>query len=152
MITISIIGLDQFVVAKYSLEHTKPLANLFETPMDNLNFYAPNCSFYHAGIDQTSWNTLVRVHAPKQYEALEDKISKYLLSTLAEFSINIAIEFFYYLPRNRHEFVNPEYPRFMTHENIVDIEHDDEDEDDEIDDEEEIYDGNVFAGIEDKIK
>ena len=53
MITISILGLDQFVVGRYSREHSADLANLFESDENLLNFYAPNamgCAFCASGL------------------------------------------------------------------------------------------------------
>ncbi|NCA97287.1 MAG: hypothetical protein EOM77_03800 [Bacteroidia bacterium] len=146
MITITIIGLDQYAIGTYSQLHTKKLADLFEVKSDELFFYAPNSFFYHEGVDQTSWNTLVRVHAPRQVEILENKITTYLLSTLIEFGINITIEFFYFDMKNSHTHINNQYPRFITEQNnvVIDDEHEEE--------EEEIYEGNVFADIEEKTK
>lgn len=146
MITISILGLDQYAVGTYSREHTKALADLFEVPTSEINFYAPNSFFFHNGVDQTSWNTLVRVHAPEQVHVVEEKVVAYLTSSLMAMTINIAIEFFYYDKKHRHEYLNQQYPRFITEENSVVVDEENED------DEQEIYDGNVFADIEEKNK
>ncbi|MDD3207267.1 MAG: hypothetical protein PHD98_03035 [Bacilli bacterium] len=153
MITISILGLDQYAIGTYSAEHTKNLANLFEVKTSDISFYAPNCFMYHEGIDQTSWNTLIRVHAPRPFEKIEDKITSYLFKTLADVAINIAVEFYYYEQKNRHEHINKEYPRFITDANavVVDDEHNHDDEHDH-DDDDELFEGNIFEGIEDIIK
>jgi len=145
MITISFLGLDQYLVGKYSAEHTKNLADLFEADRAAINFYAPNCYFYHEGVDQTAWNTLIRVHAPKQYAPLEEKVAKYLLETTAEIAINVAVEFCYYDQKARHELLNDDYPRFITEANAVHV-HDEEGEDES----EELFEGDIFAGIEGK--
>lgn len=146
MITISLIGLDQYAAATYSKENTKKLADLFEVSTNDIFFYAPNSFYYHDGVDQTSWNTLVRVHAPEQVRGLQSKVADYLTKTLMAMSINIAIEFSYFDSKSRHEYFNREYPRFITEANAVVV--DEEHEEDE--DEEEIYDGNVFAEFEKK--
>ncbi|MFA7378597.1 MAG: hypothetical protein GX816_01415 [Erysipelotrichia bacterium] len=143
MITISILGLDQYAIGTYSAEHTKNLANLFEIKTSDISFYAPNCFMYHEGVDQTSWNTLIRIHAPRQFDQFEDKITTYLFKTLADIAINIAVEFYYYDQNNRHERINKEYPRFITDANVVEIEDKHEHDDDEL------FDGNIFEGIED---
>ncbi len=98
---------------------------------------------YHEGVDQTSWNTLIRIHAPRQFDQFEDKITTYLFKTLADIAINIAVEFYYYDQNNRHERINKEYPRFITDANVVEIEDKHEHDDDEL------FDGNIFEGIED---
>ena len=82
MITISVIGLDQYVVGHYSKQHSKNLAALFETSEDNISFIAPDCYIFHNGVEQTSWNSIVRVTAPRQFEKLEANVAKYLLKTL----------------------------------------------------------------------
>ena len=143
MITISILGLDQYAIGTYSAEHTKNLANLFEIKTSDISFYAPNCFMYHEGVDQTSWNTLIRIHAPRQFDQFEHKITTYLFKTLADIAINIAVEFYYYDQNNRHERINKEYPRFITDANVVEIEDKHEHDDDEL------FDGNIFEGIED---
>jgi len=143
MITISILGLDQYAIGTYSAEHTKNLANLFEIKTSDISFYAPNCFMYHEGVDQTSWNTLIRIHAPRQFDQFKDKITTYLFKTLADIAINIAVEFYYYDQNNRHERINKEYPRFITDANVVEIEDKHEHDDDEL------FDGNIFEGIED---
>lgn len=146
MITISILGLDQYVVGHYSGDNTKNLANLYEVSEDDISFYAPNCYMFHNGVEQTSWNTLVRVHAPEKYKVFESKISQYLLNTLKNFSINVAVEFFYYDGDHRYEYINKAYPRFLSEDNLVNV------EEEELEDGEELYEGNIFEGYEDKLE
>lgn len=145
MVTISIYGLDQYTVGHYSKIHTKNLANLLEVNEDDVCFYAPNCYVFHNGVEQTSWNTIVKVNAPENCEANEAKIAKYLLETLKEFSINLAVEFYYYHRHHRYEHINSEYPRFIKEDNIVNA-------DDEYDEDEELYEGNIFEGLEEKLE
>ncbi len=144
MITISILGLDQYVIGHYSKDHTKNIANLFETEMGNISFYAPDCYVFHNGVEQTSWNTIVRIHAPKEYAPFEENVAKYLLKTLKEFTINLSIEFYYYDKCHRHEYVNKEYPHFLTENNIVSV------EEDELKDGEELCEDNMFEGFDEK--
>lgn len=144
MVTISIYGLDQYVVGHYSKEHTKNLASLFEVDDNDVVFYSPNAYVFHNGVEQTSWNTIVKVNAPEQCENLEDKVANYIIKTLKEFSIHLVVEFSYYHKHHRYEFVNKEYPRFISEENVVNV------EDEEYQEDEEIYDGNMFEGFEEK--
>ena len=122
MITISIYGLDQFTVGHYSGEHTANLAQLFETKEDNISFYSPNAYVFHNGVEQTSWNAIVKVNAPEKYEVLEEKVARYLMETLKEFSINVTVEFYYYHSHHRYEHINKEYPRFIKDDNLVNVE------------------------------
>ena len=144
MVTISIYGLDQYVVGHYSKEHTKNLASLLEVDENDVVFYSPNAYVFHNGVEQTSWNTIVKVNAPEQCEKLEDKVANYIIQTLKEFSIHLVVEFSYYHKHHRYEFVNKEYPRYISEENVVNV------EDEEYQEGEEIYDGNMFEGFEEK--
>jgi hypothetical protein len=166
MITISVLGLDQYVVGHYSKDHTKNLASLFECDEDDLSFYAPNSVLFHNGVDQTSWNCLVIVRAPEKYEAVEKNVADYILKTLSEFSINVEMEFAYYCDEHHYEKTNDDYPRFIAEDNIVQTE-EEEDEEDEHEDGEadprdradldpndpnQLYLGNSFDHIEEKIE
>ena len=144
MVTISIYGLDQYVVGHYSKEHTANLASLFEVDEKDIVFYAPNAYVFHNGVEQTSWNTIVKVNAPEQCEKLEDKVANYITKTLKEFSIHLVIEFYYYHKHHRYEYVNKEYPRYISEENVVNV------EDEEYQEGDEIYEGNMFEGFEEK--
>ena len=178
MITISILGLDQFVVGHYSKEHTANIAQICESSEDLINFYAPNSMVFHNGVEQTSWNTIVIVRAPKQYQAVEKDFADYLLRTLSDFSINIELEFHYFEPGHHYEKVNPQYPRYIASENIgkgdedtpfefgeqpdemegdITCEHDHDhcscghDHHHEHEEEPEVYLGNAFEGFEEKL-
>lgn len=177
MITISFLGLDQFVVGHYSKDHTKALASLFETSEDDINFYAPNSMVFHNGAEQTSWNLIVVVKAPIKFKPFEKNVAKYLLDTLSLFSINIELEFEYYDSSSRYEKINKDYPRYIKEENIKEVDvtfdhdedecedeqcschHHDEDEpnpadraDLDYDDPNQIYLGNAFEGFEEKLE
>ena len=144
MVTISIYGLDQYVVGHYSKDHSANIASLLEVDETDLVFYSPNAYVFHNGIEQTSWNTIVKVNAPEECEKLEDKVANYILKTLKEFTIHLVVEFSYYHKHHRYEFVNKEYPRYISEENVVNV------DDEEYQGEEEIYDGNMFEGFDEK--
>lgn len=166
MITISVLGLDQYIVGHYSKEHTANLASLFETTDDNISFYAPNAMVFHNGVEQTSWNTIVIVKAPHQFKPFENKVASYLLSTISPddnpFSINCSVEFEYYDEGTRYEKYNETYPRFITFENVVEPDYGEEDDDCDCDprdhaeldynDENQIYLGDTFEGLDEKIE
>lgn len=167
MILISVLGLDQFVVGHYSKEHTANLAELFETSADDINFYAPSSMIFHNGVEQTSWNTVVKVMAECRYRALERNVADYLLKTLCEFSINVQIVFEYYEDENAYEKINEEYPRYITESNIVNTEADYEEDDCDddchdhadprdrsdldIDNPDDIFLGDAFEGFEERL-
>jgi len=167
MITISVLGLDQYVVGHYSKDNTENLAQLFECDEDDVSFYAPNAMMFHKGVEQTSWNTLVIIRAPEKYAAVESKVSEYLLKTIGEFSINVELEFAYFEEEHHYEKINDDYPRFIAEDNVVSTEEDPEyngndDDDDEgpdprdhaeldPNDPNQIYLGNALENLDEKI-
>ncbi len=165
MITIQILGLDQFVVGRYSRENTGSLAQLFHCGEDDISFYAPNAMMFHNGVEQTSWNVLVIVLAPSRFAAKEKEVSDYIGKTLNLFAINIQVLFQYYEEERRYEYRNTAFPPFITSEEIHDQgmtmrfgdlpeEEEDEGTDEEEpaskEGEEEIYLGDAFEGFEER--
>ena len=176
MITISILGLDQFVVGHYSKDHTPKIAGLYGVPEDAVNFYAPNSMVFHSGAEQPSWNTIVIVKAPNTEKAREEAVADYIMDTLSLFSIHVVVEFEYYEPGSHYERINPQYPRYLSGDNIkeADVSFTYGEEEDEGDDAEEgedndapnpadradldpndpnqIFLGNAFEGFEEALK
>ena len=126
MITIQILGLDPFVVGHYSKDHTANLAQLFEVEEDQLSFFSPDGMMFHNGVEQTSWDTLVIVRAPKECHALEDAVVDYIFKTLTQFSINVTVEFDYFERHHHHEKIHPDYPRFISPDQIDPNEYNDD--------------------------
>ena len=160
MITIHIYGLDHFVVGQYSREHTPNIAQLFETPEDEVSFLSSDSVLLHNGVEQISWNALVVVHAPHRYEAFEAVVAEYFLKTLSPFAIHVSVEFEYFHDHSHYESINPNYPRFIAANQIHDLTTDEEEEEcdcghdhpeEEEASEEEIYTGNAFEGFEERL-
>ncbi|MCD8209673.1 MAG: hypothetical protein LUC31_02520 [Coprobacillus sp.] len=164
MITIRIIGLDQFDVGDLSKKLTPNLAKVYETSESEINFVAPrDTMLFHNGVDQSLWNCIVQVKAPHRCEAVESFAADILMAAIKEVAINVAIEFTYYEEAHRYEYLNNEFDRFIEApisradydededddelDDLDDLGLEDEEEDDEFDD---IYDGDVFKehGIE----
>lgn len=137
MITVIIYGLDQYIVGHLSKELTPSLAKLYEVEEDEVSFVAPNNMVFHDGVEQTSWNVLIHVHAPLKVSVLQDDVAKFISTSIGDIAINLAIEFYYYSSDNRYERINHDYPRFITESNLVDTDMDQEYEDDMEEDDEE---------------
>lgn len=151
MITITIYGLDQFVVGNISRELTPLVAKLYEVSEDEVNFIAPQAMMFHKGVEQTSWNILIEVRAPKKVSVLEKQMSELMLHGIGDVAIHVAVEFFYYSQENRYTKINDSYPRFITEENLVDVEDEDALEDmEEGEDEDQIFTGDIFEGLRNK--
>lgn len=144
MITLTVYGLDPYVVGRLSQEMTPNLAQLYEVSEDEINFVAPNNMVFHKGVDQTSWNTIIRVNLPKKLLVLQDQAAEIIMQMVQGPTINVAVEFYYYSQDNRYEKLNNEYPRFITDDNLVDVENYDESVYVEGEGEDEVYTGDIF--------
>ena len=145
MITLIFYGLDQFVVGRLSRELTPLIAKLYEVEEDEINFIAPNNMIFHKGTEQTSWNLLIHVHAPLKVSVLQKMMADLLLNVIGEVAIHKTVEFYYYSQDNRFQNINENYPRFITEDNLVDVDTDHDDEDlEEGEGDDQIYTGDVF--------
>lgn len=149
MITIIIYGLDQFVTGRLSREMTPRLASLYEMSSDEILFIAPENMIFHQGVEQTSWNTIIHVHAPTKYSVLQDQIAKFILASIGEVAINKILEFYYYSQENRYVKFNDSYPRFISEDNLVDLECEDYNDKEEGEGDDEIYTGDIFKSLND---
>lgn len=149
MITITIYGLDQFVVGQLSRELTPLVAKLYEVEEDDVSFIAPQAMIFHKGTEQTSWNILIRVHAPKKVSVLQDQMSQLMLHGIGDVAIHVAVEFYYYSQDNRYQKINENYPRFISDDNLVNVEDEYPEELEEGEEDDQIYTGDIFKNLED---
>lgn len=148
MISITINGLDQFVVGRLSRELTPSLAKLYEVNEDEINFIAPNTMVFHNGVEQTSWNIYINVLAPKKVSVLQDEVARFLLESIGDLAIHKTLTFEYYSSDDRYQKIHEDYPRFITSDNIVDYDDEYDEEMEEGEGEDQIYTGDIFENIE----
>ena len=144
MITVIIYGLDQFVVGRLSREMTPNLTKLYELSEDEILFVAPNDMIFHKGVEQTSWNIIVHVHAPKKVSVLQDQVAKLILESIGDVAINKIIEFYYYSEDNRYCKFNETYPRFISADNLIDVAEEDYEDKEEGEGDDDIFTGDIF--------
>ena len=149
MITVTIYGLDQFVVGRLSREMTPNLAKLYELSEDEILFVAPQNMVFHKGVEQTSWNVLIHVNAPKKAVLLQDQVAKLIIESIGDVAINKIVEFYYYAEDNRYCKFNESYPRFIDSDNLVDIAEEDYEDMEEGEGEDEIFTGDIFQNFHD---
>ena len=149
MITVTIYGLDQFVVGRLSREMTPNLAKLYELSEDEILFVAPENMVFHKGVEQTSWNVIIHVNAPKKVSVLQDQVAKLILESIGDVAINKVVEFYYYSEDNRYSKLNDAYPRFIDSDNLVDIAEEDYEDMEEGEGEDEIFTGDIFQNFHD---
>ena len=145
MITVTIYGLDQFVVGRLSREMTSALADIYECDKEEIIFIAPESMVFHNGVEQTSWNTVVKVDAPKKVAVLQDDVAKIIMQFIKGLSINVQVVFSYFSQDNFYEQLNADYPRYIENENIVNFEEERYDEDiEEGEGDDQIFTGDIF--------
>ncbi|MEG0034031.1 MAG: hypothetical protein RR578_03085 [Bacilli bacterium] len=152
MITVKIVGIDPYSLTQISKEMTDELANLCEVDSDEVNFYAPEGLVVHNGVEQNTRYVTAYVEAPRKIKVLENQIAECVARYLQHIAINVIVLFNYYLTEERHVFFNEEYPRYMAVNNTVNIEEDEFDDEEKDEEIEEIYTGNVFENLGDKLK
>ena len=147
MITVTIYGLDQFVVGRLSREMTPNLAKLYETSEDEILFVAPENMVFHNGVEQTSWNIIIHVNAPMRTKIIEKQVATFILESIGDVAINKVVEFYYYSEDNRYSKFNDSYPRFIAADNLVDVAAEDYEDMEEGEGEDEIFTGDIFQNF-----
>lgn len=146
--TITIYGLDQYIVGRLSRELTPLIAKLCGIEEDEINFMAPQMMVFHKGTEQTSWNILIKVDAPFGLEGFQEKMAELLIHGIGEVAIHKTVQFSYYDPENRYIKIDETYPRYISEENVVGVEEEEYDEDlEEGEEEDQIYTGDIFEGL-----
>ena len=150
MIAVKIYGLDQFVVGRLSRELTPSLAKLYEVDEDEINFVAPGCMVFHNGVEQTSWNIYIEVLAPLKVKVLQDEVARFLLTSIGEIAIHKHLTFVYYSEEDRYKLINDDYPRYISGDNLVDVDDEYDEDIEEGEGSDQIYTGDIFKDFEGK--
>ena len=147
MITITIYGLDQFVVGQLSRELTPLISKLYEVTDDDVSFIAPQAMVFHKGVEQTSWNILIHVCAPKKVAVLQEHMAELMLHGIGDVAIHVSVEFYYYSQDDRYQKINESYPRFLSQDNLVDVDDEYPEDIEEGEGDDQIYTGDIFADL-----
>ena len=148
MINVYVYGLDQFVVGDISRDLTGLLANLYEVEEDEINFVAPHNMVFHNGVEQTSWRVLVEVHLPEEFDKFQNQAKDLLFHYISQVAVHVEVTFLYYGYHDHFVKINPEYPKYLLEREGL-TEEDDyfSEEMSEGEGDDEIYTGDIFAGI-----
>ena len=144
MITLTVYGLDQFVVGKLSHEMTSALADLYECPKEEILFIAPENMIFHNGVEQTSWNALVKVDAPKKVSVLQEDAARLIMNLVKGPTIHVQVVFNYFSQDNFYESLNDDYPRFIENENLVNFDENYDENIEEGEGDDQIFTGDIF--------
>lgn len=151
MITVSLLGCDRYVAMQVSKESQKKLADLYEIDINDIIFYAPESFLIHDGVEQTSYQLSIVVHAPLRFSVLEKNVAEFLSKACSNYSVHISIRFNYFDADHEYNYLDLDYPRYITETNMVQFQEEDDDEDvydyDEEDGEEPFL-GNAFEALD----
>ncbi|MBO4285876.1 MAG: DUF1904 family protein [Bacilli bacterium] len=144
MISLTVYGLDQFVVGKLSREMTSALADLYECDREEILFIAPENMIFHNGVEQTSWNALVKVDAPKKVSVLQEDAARLIMNMVKGPTIHVQVVFNYFSQDNFYENLNDDYPRYIENENLVNFDEDYDENIEEGEGDDQIFTGDIF--------
>lgn len=147
MITVTLLGCDRYVAMQLSKESQKKLADLYEVDINEIIFYAPESFLIHNGVEQTSYQLSIVVHAPIRFSVIEKNVADFLSKACNDYAVHICIRFNYFDADHEYNYLDLDYPRYITETNMVNF---DEDEGEMSDDEEgeDPYLGNAFEALD----
>ncbi|MDD4532012.1 MAG: hypothetical protein PHW22_01040 [Bacilli bacterium] len=122
MITISLLGVDQFQAQSFVADVQDEVAQAFEVAPEEIVFYAPDSFLIYRGVDQTSYQLNIVVSAPRKYEPIEKQAADVLIKIFKQNHVHVRVLFEYFAPQKEYEYINKEYPRFMTNDNMAHFE------------------------------
>lgn len=146
MITIITYGIDPYSLRQLSTDLTPSLSNLLEVKDDDINFYATEGLMVHMGVEQNTWNILIRIVLPRKLQIFQKEVSSLLINYYKKISIHMNIIFSYYLSDEIETYINKEYPLYLNEDNVV------EEDFEEIEGDDDIYTGDAFESIKDKLE
>ncbi|NLB49043.1 MAG: hypothetical protein GX813_04330 [Erysipelotrichia bacterium] len=123
------------------------MAKLYGVKNDAINFVAPENMVFHLGVEQTSWNIIVHVYAPKKVSARQEQVAKLIFKEIGEIAINKTVEFYYYSQGDRYVELNDDYPRFISEANLVKCESAQYEGKSEGENDDEIFTGDIFETL-----
>lgn len=152
MIVVKLLGIDQYQAGELVRDIHSSVAEILETDPTNVVFYAPDSFIYYKGVDQTSYQLDVEIQLPMKYHPLEERINDCLVKLLKESHVHIRVLFDYFEEEHEHLYIDEEYPRFMTEDNMAHFEYEENDHNHHKNEKEDIFLGNAFAEYEERVK
>lgn len=147
MVIVNFSGLDMFLVGELNKKIHSRIAACYGLDDEDVIFQAPDSFIFYKGSEQTSFNLLIKVDAPEEYEDVEETVASILIEASREYSVHVRILFNYYDPIHYYESINNNYPEYIQNTPEIDVDESDYDEDGEYSDDD-IYTGNMFEDLE----
>ena len=142
MIIVTLKGADVFLSGEVERALFPLLAKVYNVDENELILHAQDGYLYHDGMDQTSFNLIVKVEADVSFESKEKEAAECIIKVMKNYAIHTRVYFAYFESKHVYESINEEYPLFINSGNVASFENDEESE-------VEVYDGNIFEEYED---
>lgn len=149
MVIINFSGLDIFLVGELNRKIHSRIAASYGLDDEDVIFQAADSFLFYKGSEQTSFNLLIKVEAPEDYEDVEETVASILMEASKDYSVHVRILFSYYDPTHYYERVNKDYPEYIEESPEVEVDDSDYDQEGEYSDDD-IYTGNMFEDMEEE--
>ncbi|MDD6302089.1 MAG: hypothetical protein PUA56_02095 [Bacillales bacterium] len=151
MIIVNFTGLDLFLIGELNEKCHSNVAKAFNVKDEDLIFTASDSFVFYKGHEQTSFNLVIRIDAPRKYFPYENDVKKVLFEACKDYSIHVRLYFSYFDENSYYESINKSYVEFLESSHDVGIDDSNYNENREDYDEDDIYLGNIFEdnGIDD---
>ena len=140
MINVILKGVDEFLGSHVESLLTPRIASICKVSNDEVVFTCLHSIIYHGGVDQTSYHMIVTFELEDKYSPFEKELANFVLEASKSFAVHCHINF-NYLSKPYYQRIEKDYPLYVTMENEVAIEEDEESE--------EVYTGDIFANFKD---
>lgn len=122
MIIVKMLGVDADLAPSLIRDVHNQVAQAFETEPEEVLFYVPSSTLYFRGVDQTSYQIDIEIEASKKYLPIQESIAKAVIGIFKESHVHVRVVFTYFDKENEFNYVNEDYPRYMTEENMAHFE------------------------------
>lgn len=144
MIIVTLKGADVYLANEIERALLPTLSKAYSVEEDEIILHAVDGYLYHDGMDQTSFNLIVKVEAEEKYMLNEKESAKSILEAMKNYAIHTRLYYAYFKKENYYENINEEYPLFINSKNVASFENEEESN-------VEVYDGNIFEDYEDEL-
>lgn len=119
MVFVKIFGADPYVASDVTKEAVEGIAKRYGIDREELNFVMLESLFVHEGQEQTSFQVLAEVLAPKSLQKKEQEVERFLAEKLKNLAVHSHILFTYFDPKSEYDETDGEYPPYLSPDNMV---------------------------------
>lgn len=147
MVILNFSGLDMFLVGELNKKIHSQIANAYGVEDEDVIFQAADSFIFYKGVEQTSFNLLVKIDAPEELVDCEELVVGILLEACKEYSVHTRVLFSYYDPNHYYEKINNDYPEYIDESPEIELNESEYDEESDYS-EDDLYTGNMFEDLD----